>query len=161
MTNPHKHVHLVIAGRIADPTTPQVTPAEMNDLRLILQALDLHPQPGKPPAPTTSEPPVKKQTRKTPAVLDTCGSRYGYRKHIKLGQEACADCKEANRVYVNDWKQGVRASGRELEPCGTEAAYRRHRRKGEPIDWACREANARAGREKKARQRARRELAAA
>ncbi|WP_160051193.1 hypothetical protein [Nocardiopsis sp. FR26] len=155
---------MVVAGRVADPTTQEVTPAELEALRPLLDALDLLPRPETPDeaeaesGPDTTNPvkePIANPAKEPAAVRDECGTRNGYQQHVQLGEEACEDCKAANRIYAYAWYQRNRANRRELAPCGTEAAYQRHRRRREECR-ECKDANARAGREKRARQSARR-----
>jgi hypothetical protein len=37
-----------------------------------------------------------------------CGTRSGYNKHRRNGEDACAACKKANSKYQTRYAQGVR-----------------------------------------------------
>lgn len=61
-----------------------------------------------------------------------CGTDGGYRKHLRLNEETCADCRAAHRRRQNRIRlQGRRATKPPLKPCGTHAAFNRHALKGE------------------------------
>ena len=34
-----------------------------------------------------------------------CGTRAGYNRHLKLGEPTCQDCKDAQKVAVQQWKR--------------------------------------------------------
>ena len=70
------------------------------------------------------------------------GTRGGYRRHLRIGEEPCEPCSQASRDYANsrNRKKGIPAlapRARRLAPCGTTSAYRRHLRDGETPCDAC------------------------
>ena len=34
-----------------------------------------------------------------------CGTRAGYNRHLKQGEPTCQDCKDAQKVAVQQWKR--------------------------------------------------------
>ena len=34
-----------------------------------------------------------------------CGTRAGYNRHLKLGEPTCQDCKDAQKIAVQQWKR--------------------------------------------------------
>lgn len=38
-------------------------------------------------------------------MSDTCGSYAGYQRHKRHGQQPCAACREANRLYHLNYRQ--------------------------------------------------------
>jgi hypothetical protein len=88
----------------------------------------------------------------------SCGTYYGYQRHRRDGEKACAPCRKAMADYTTAYRRrkGVvsrpeadaraRAKALRDNPCGTPAAYARHRRDGETPCPECSDANARAGR---------------
>lgn len=77
--------------------------------------------------------------------LKPCGTEAAYRRHARHGENACAECLAAHRVYHRIYQRTVRAGRpvRQLKPCGTRAAYDRHLRRGERACFPCRLANSR------------------
>jgi hypothetical protein len=41
-------------------------------------------------------------TKPAPTNRDICGTRQGYRKHIRAGEQTCPDCRHAQRVHDNE-----------------------------------------------------------
>lgn len=68
----------------------------------------------------------------------SCGTRSGYRRHHRRGEDACRPCKDANtaRALADRGR-----TPRNLMPCGTRAAYRRHLNAGTTPCAPCNEAN--------------------
>lgn len=65
--------------------------------------------------------------------LYRCGTRIGYREHLRNDEPPCEDCTIAyNREKVQPAPP---------QPCGTGSAYSRHRRRGETPCDACKAAH--------------------
>ncbi|MER5302210.1 hypothetical protein ABT039_22505 [Streptomyces lasiicapitis] len=67
------------------------------------------------------------------------GTLRGYKRHARLLEQACDDCREACRLEAIARRK--RAGRRAQKPCGTEAAYHRHLRRWEKTCPPCREAH--------------------
>jgi WhiB family transcriptional regulator, redox-sensing transcriptional regulator len=86
---------------------------------------------------------IPKTRTKAPAE---CGTEAGYKRHRRLGEETCADCRRAVRDAQEDraarHAAGVPVATRaKVAPCGTPAGYSRHRNHREDPCAACRKAN--------------------
>ena len=97
-------------------------------------------QPPRQPAPSIR---IPKTRTKAPAE---CGTEAGYKRHRRLGEETCADCRRAVRDAQEDraarHAAGVPVATRaKVAPCGTPAGYSRHRNHREAPCAACRKAN--------------------
>ena len=97
-------------------------------------------QPPREPPPSTR---IPKTRTKAPAE---CGTEAGYKRHRRLGEESCADCRRAVRAAQEDraarHAAGVPVATRaKVAPCGTPAGYSRHRNHREDPCAACRKAN--------------------
>lgn len=46
-----------------------------------------------------------KKRKKPPAHRPQCGSVAGYRQHTKRGERSCDQCREANRLYMAEYKR--------------------------------------------------------
>jgi hypothetical protein len=136
LANPVPHARRVIAGRVADPTAKEVTPAELEALRPILDALDLTPRPS------ALVPGMKRCKRCTEAKPLTEFAKDGKRR-----RGSCRDCENAARRTPGSPPR----KDRPLEPCGTPAAGRRHYRHGEKPCPDCAGALARDATERRAR----------
>ena len=53
---------------------------------------------------------VRPNNNQTNRPVAQCGTRAGYNKHRKQGTPACAECKQAQSDYVNDYLKRKRAS---------------------------------------------------
>jgi len=97
-------------------------------------------QPPRQPAPSIR---IPKTRTKAPAE---CGTEAGYKRHRRLGEETCVDCRRAVRAAQEDraarHAAGVPVATRaKVAPCGTPAGYSRHRNHREDPCAACRTAN--------------------
>ena len=97
-------------------------------------------QPPRQPAPSIR---IPKTRTKAPAE---CGTEAGYKRHRRLGEETCVDCRRAVRAAQEDraarHAAGVPVATRaKVAPCGTPAGYSRHRNHREEPCAACRKAN--------------------
>jgi len=97
-------------------------------------------QPPRQPAPSIR---IPKTRTKAPAE---CGTEAGYKRHRRLGEETCEDCRRAVRAAQEDRAArdaaGVPVATRaKVAPCGTPAGYSRHRNHREEPCAACRKAN--------------------
>jgi hypothetical protein len=75
-----------------------------------------------------------------------CGTEAGYKRHRRLDEETCADCRRAVREAQADraarHAAGIPVATRaKVAPCGTPAGYARHRNKGEDACDSCTQAN--------------------
>ena len=75
-----------------------------------------------------------------------CGTEAGYKRHRRLGEETCQDCRRAVRNAQADraarHAAGVPVATRaKVAPCGTPAGYTRHRNQGEDACDSCMQAN--------------------
>jgi hypothetical protein len=136
----HGNLLMVIAGYATDA----------DDLRSLLGALNLLAEVQAEPATSPQKPKRQKPERLPPTLLAICGTRHGYQKHIRLGQDPCGPCAGAARDYSRERYQTRFAHPRDLAPCGTEAAYQRHRRAGQRCG-DCTAANAKRSRDRRAR----------
>ena len=96
--------------------------------------------PPRQPAPSIR---IPKTRTKAPAE---CGTEAGYKRHRRLGEETCVDCRRAVRAAQEDraarHAAGVPVATRaKVAPCGTPAGYSRHRNHREEPCAACRTAN--------------------
>ena len=89
-------------------------------------------------------------------LLAPCGTLAAYKRHKRMGEEACDPCKDANAEAVAKYRGGTTTGKRRPRhaECGSYSACIRHRRKGEPVDLACRLAESRYRAELKARKEA-------
>jgi WhiB family redox-sensing transcriptional regulator len=97
-------------------------------------------QPPRQPAPSIR---IPKTRTKAPAE---CGTEAGYKRHRRLGEETCVDCRRAVRAAQEDraarHAAGVPVATRaKVAACGTPAGYSRHRNHREEPCAACRKAN--------------------
>lgn len=74
--------------------------------------------------------------------LAPCGTVAAYRRHLRHGEEPCAECRAANTAAVRAFRSRTPVAPRELLPCGTEAAWRRHYRRRERACPECSAAHA-------------------
>jgi hypothetical protein len=97
---------------------------------------------------TTPAPPdvmVPSPKARTSAQAE-CGTEAGYKRHRRLGEETCQDCRRAVRNAQADraarHAAGVPVATRaKVAPCGTPAGYARHRNQGEDACDSCMQAN--------------------
>ena len=92
-----------------------------------------------------SAPSIRLPKARTKAPAE-CGTEAGYKRHRRLGEETCADCRRAVRDAQEDraarHAAGVPVATRaKVAPCGTPAGYSRHRNHQEDPCAACRKAN--------------------
>jgi hypothetical protein len=90
-------------------------------------------------------PGVREPRTRTKAPAE-CGTEAGYKRHRRLGEETCADCRRAVREAQEDraarHAAGVPLATRaKVAHCGTPAGYGRHRSRGEDPCDRCRKAN--------------------
>ena len=95
--------------------------------------------------PRKSAPSIRIPKTRTMAPAE-CGTEAGYKRHRRLGEETCADCRRAVRDAQEDraarHAAGVPVATRaKVAPCGTPAGYSRHRNHREDPCAACRKAN--------------------
>jgi len=95
--------------------------------------------------PRKSAPSIRIPKTRTKAPAE-CGTEAGYKRHRRLGEETCADCRRAVRDAQEDraarHAAGVPVATRaKVAPCGTPAGYSRHRNHHEDPCAACRKAN--------------------
>jgi hypothetical protein len=74
-----------------------------------------------------------------------CGTPQGYRRHRKLGEDACRPCKDAINALNPKSPYPPR-----IAECGTRSGVNRHKRNGEPTCEACLAADAKYMREYRA-----------
>jgi hypothetical protein len=164
-----------ITNEIEDEIWGGRSPAERRRLGLAF-VLDLSPSPDSKLAlaraavvtpPTRSEGPPGQQRSitprtevTTPASLDgivptprartsaqaECGTEAGYKRHRRLGEETCQDCRRAVRNAQADraarHAAGIPVATRaKVAPCGTPAGYARHRNQAEDACDSCMQAN--------------------
>jgi cytidine deaminase len=93
----------------------------------------------RPPAQSTSGVHIGKR----PLGPGECGTRRGYRWHLKQREEPCQACKDVIAEYARSrhGKAVGTQPGRALLPCGTDAAYKRHQQHGEDPCAECRAAH--------------------
>lgn len=68
-----------------------------------------------------------------------CGTPSGRIRHVRMGEEVCAACREAARAYK---ASRYVPSPREPAECGTNRGYHAHRYRDEDACVACRVAHA-------------------
>lgn len=95
--------------------------------------------------PPTVAPGVRDPKSRTKAPAE-CGTEAGYKRHRRLGEESCTDCRRAVREAQEDraarHAAGVPVATRaKVAPCGTPAGDGRHRNQGEDPCDRCRNAN--------------------
>lgn len=69
-----------------------------------------------------------------------CGTKPGARRHRRLGEPVCEECKQAERDAVAEYrerKRGRPVIKREPAKCGTPSGWVKHRRRGETPCEAC------------------------
>ena len=69
------------------------------------------------------------------------GTKSAYNRHLARGEEPCAACVEARRLYDRERYVRRPRPPRTPQPCGTAAAYVRHRYRGEEPCRECKEAH--------------------
>jgi hypothetical protein len=72
-----------------------------------------------------------------------CGTQAGYKRHRRLGEDACESCKAAERERTRLYSEKRRREAGILPKgarCGTSGGYRSHKSKGEPPCPECRDA---------------------
>lgn len=81
-------------------------------------------------------------------AVAVCGTTGGYARHMRLGEPACAPCRDAKNDYwrVRDAQRRAEngkttSPRRKVAACGTRSGYARHLRLGEPTCAPCRAAN--------------------
>lgn len=91
------------------------------------------------PSDVVYQPAPKVRAKKSPGRprVAVCGTQSGYKKHLRLGEAVCDDCRTSEAKRVRDYR-GVSSGPRVLQPCGTPAAALRHRRLGEEVCDPCR-----------------------
>jgi hypothetical protein len=94
-----------------------------------------------------------------PEEYESCGTMTGYRRHLRNGQEACPDCKDAKRVQsrkeyalYRDKKPNPKVVHTDV--CGTDAGYRRHQYHNTTPCRPCKEAHNEYHRNRRARMKA-------
>jgi len=122
------------AGSRSGPLRAPATPASASTDR---------PERNQPPR--ESAPPIRTPKARTKAPAE-CGTEAGYKRHRRLGEETCVDCRRAVRAAQEDraarHAAGVPVATRaKVAPCGTPAGYSRHRNHREEPCAACRTAN--------------------
>jgi hypothetical protein len=75
-----------------------------------------------------------------------CGTEAGYKRHRRLDEQTCEDCRRAVRDAQADraarHAAGIPVATRsKVAPCGTPAGYARHRNRGEDACDKCTQAN--------------------
>jgi hypothetical protein len=75
-----------------------------------------------------------------------CGTEAGYKRHRRLDEQTCEDCRRAVRDAQADraarHAAGIPVATRsKVAPCGTPAGYARHRNQGEDACDRCTQAN--------------------
>ena len=128
--------------------TPAVAPVGLKSGTLRAPATPVVASPGRPKETeplrkSASSIRIPKTRTKAPAE---CGTEAGYKRHRRLGEESCADCRRAVRDAQEDraarHAAGVPVATRaKVAPCGTPAGYSRHRNQREDPCAACRKAN--------------------
>lgn len=50
---------------------------------------------------------IRRAERRTPKPRKEaqCGTRAGYNKHRRLGEETCAECREAQNIATQRWQK--------------------------------------------------------
>lgn len=76
-----------------------------------------------------------------PPVRARHGTASAYRRHLDRGEQACDDCREANRVHKREQAARARTGGdpyrRKPIAHGTPKGYRQHRYRGEQACEPC------------------------
>jgi WhiB family redox-sensing transcriptional regulator len=96
-------------------------------------------------SPGSSELTVRAPKPRTSASVE-CGTEAGYKRHRRLDEETCADCRRGVREAQADraarHAAGIPVATRaKVAPCGTPAGYARHRNRGEDACDSCTQAN--------------------
>ena len=97
------------------------------------------------PGPSESEVAARGPKTRTSAPAE-CGTEAGYKRHRRLDEKTCEDCRRAVRDAQADraarHAAGIPVATRaKVAPCGTPAGYARHRNKGEDVCDSCTQAN--------------------
>lgn len=73
--------------------------------------------------------------RRSRAQEPKCGTRFGYRRHVKACETTCGPCRAAWAEWQLGLDERNEAKRKRLKPHGTHAAFNRHRLRGdEPCD---------------------------
>lgn len=82
-------------------------------------------------------------------ALKPCGTAAAYHRHLYHGEEPCAPCTEAWRLYNLSRRGGYKPLPG-IQPCGTVAGRQRHQYYGEEPCAECKAAHAEGERERRA-----------
>jgi len=123
---------------VAAPPNPTAAPLRPANARST-------PRVKKLPSPEPSELTARAPKPRTSAPAE-CGTEAGYKRHRRLDEETCADCRRAVREAQADraarHAAGIPVATRaKVAPCGTPAGYARHRNRGEDACTSCTQAN--------------------
>ncbi len=96
-------------------------------------------------SPSSTEVAVRGPMSRSSAPAE-CGTEAGYKRHRRLDEPTCEDCRRAVRDAQADraarHAAGIPVATRaKVAPCGTPAGYARHRHKGEDVCDRCSQAN--------------------
>ena len=127
--------------RTVDVAAPPKPPAA----RAVTANARSTPRVKKRPSPELSELTARAPKPRTSAPAE-CGTEAGYKRHRRLDEETCADCRRAVREAQADraarHAAGIPVATRaKVAPCGTPAGYARHRNRGEDACDSCTQAN--------------------
>ena len=78
-----------------------------------------------------------------------CGTRGGYRRHKRQGEDPCEDCIQALHAYQESERRKKGQKPFRPAVCGTLGGYGRHARNGEEPCDDCKEAKSADSRERK------------
>lgn len=88
-----------------------------------------------------------------------CGTRSGYQRHLRNGEQTCPACREANTAVQRQRTAALREpgtpSGRQRPACGTVSGYSGHVKRHETTCEACKAAQAAYSRQRYAAKTAR------
>ena len=129
-------------SRPVDPVGPEM-PSELRaePPRRVSQGV----RPKKLSSPASTDVAVRGPKTRTSAPAE-CGTEAGYKRHRRLDEQTCEDCRRAVRDAQADraarHAAGIPVATRsKVAPCGTPAGYARHRNKGEDACDRCTQAN--------------------
>jgi hypothetical protein len=129
-------------SRPVDPVGPEI-PSEpiAEPLRRVGQGV----RPKKLSSPASTDVAVRGPKTRTSAPAE-CGTEAGYKRHRRLDEQTCEDCRRAVRDAQADraarHAAGIPVATRsKVAPCGTPAGYARHRNQGEDACDRCTQAN--------------------
>src|SRR5690606_24888144 len=76
-----------------------------------------------------------------------CGTDAGYSRHLRQGEQPCAECRQARTDYERErYRRKTGAKPWRPARCGTRSGYMRHLNMDEPPCAACKEAENERGR---------------